>query len=290
MSTIIVPRPATPTTTPAPSLACHRNVAGALVQFPQEWIHSAYLCPLSYLSWCARCPFCVSEQYFLHSPSFVIGREDVRVPCAGLWAYARLCTFWWQGGIQDILCAIFSYIFIFLGSSCSISRSCHCFANKTIERLHYCAMRMITAHTPRWTRRIWCLPQTSNPPQTSLSPCPRKGGFETNKTFTMFYINSTCRVKSSIPNPNTGETWVYPSQQMFWNAMKRKGLENWSKMAISSFDRLAVGSWGHLSQRHGSHHQGLVCSRKTCHRSFCTDPQHKQWKCVGRSVEVGEVS
>ena len=37
------------------------------------------------------------------------------------------------------------------------------------------------------------------------------------------HFNLFCRVKSSIPNPNTGETWVYPSQQMFWNAMKRKG-------------------------------------------------------------------
>ena len=33
----------------------------------------------------------------------------------------------------------------------------------------------------------------------------------------------TERQKSSIPNPNTGDNWVYPSQQMFWNAMKRKG-------------------------------------------------------------------
>jgi cytochrome c heme-lyase len=32
------------------------------------------------------------------------------------------------------------------------------------------------------------------------------------------------RQKSSIPNPATGQTWVYPSQQMFWNAMKRKGI------------------------------------------------------------------
>ena len=37
------------------------------------------------------------------------------------------------------------------------------------------------------------------------------------------HFNLFRRVKSSIPNPNTGETWVYPSQQMFWNAMKRKG-------------------------------------------------------------------
>ncbi|TRY74690.1 hypothetical protein TCAL_08373 [Tigriopus californicus] len=31
------------------------------------------------------------------------------------------------------------------------------------------------------------------------------------------------REKSTIPKSGTGETWVYPSQQMFWNAMLRKG-------------------------------------------------------------------
>lgn len=35
---------------------------------------------------------------------------------------------------------------------------------------------------------------------------------------------STERQKSSIPKATAhGETWVYPSQQMFWNAMLRKG-------------------------------------------------------------------
>ncbi len=31
------------------------------------------------------------------------------------------------------------------------------------------------------------------------------------------------RQKSSIPKAGTEETWVYPSPQMFWNAMLRKG-------------------------------------------------------------------
>ena len=36
---------------------------------------------------------------------------------------------------------------------------------------------------------------------------------------------STDREKSNIPNANdeTGGTWSYPSEQMFWNAMLRKG-------------------------------------------------------------------
>lgn len=34
---------------------------------------------------------------------------------------------------------------------------------------------------------------------------------------------STDRVKSNIPKADTSETWTYPSEQMFWNAMLRKG-------------------------------------------------------------------
>lgn len=33
----------------------------------------------------------------------------------------------------------------------------------------------------------------------------------------------TDRQKSTIPKAGTDETWTYPSQQMFWNAMLRKG-------------------------------------------------------------------
>lgn len=34
---------------------------------------------------------------------------------------------------------------------------------------------------------------------------------------------STNRVKSSIPKAGGDEKWVYPSEQMFWNAMIKKG-------------------------------------------------------------------
>ena len=38
------------------------------------------------------------------------------------------------------------------------------------------------------------------------------------------FLLSTERQKSSIPKATAeGETWVYPSEQMFWNAMLRKG-------------------------------------------------------------------
>jgi len=45
----------------------------------------------------------------------------------------------------------------------------------------------------------------------------------------------TDRQKSSIPNPATGQNWVYPSQQMFWNAMKRKGWQ-WGPEDINAKD------------------------------------------------------
>lgn len=34
---------------------------------------------------------------------------------------------------------------------------------------------------------------------------------------------STNREESNIPRHNTEKNWVYPSEQMFWNAMLRKG-------------------------------------------------------------------
>lgn len=37
---------------------------------------------------------------------------------------------------------------------------------------------------------------------------------------------STLRQSSSIPKDGTVGTWLYPSEQMFWNAMIRKGRKN----------------------------------------------------------------
>ncbi|KAK2492136.1 hypothetical protein MC885_007910, partial [Smutsia gigantea] len=34
---------------------------------------------------------------------------------------------------------------------------------------------------------------------------------------------STVREESSIPRADSEKKWVYPSEQMFWNAMLRKG-------------------------------------------------------------------
>merc|ERR1712188_234463 len=45
----------------------------------------------------------------------------------------------------------------------------------------------------------------------------------------------TDRQESSIPRGGTDNNWVYPSQQMFWNAMLRKGWR-WEKDAMSQDD------------------------------------------------------
>ena len=46
---------------------------------------------------------------------------------------------------------------------------------------------------------------------------------------------STSRVTSTIPRAGKNENWVYPSEQMFWNAMLRKGWR-WKKGDIEKED------------------------------------------------------
>ena len=40
------------------------------------------------------------------------------------------------------------------------------------------------------------------------------------------------REQSTIPKAGTEEKWVYPSQQMFWNAMLRKGKGQYFHMLL----------------------------------------------------------
>jgi cytochrome c heme-lyase len=51
---------------------------------------------------------------------------------------------------------------------------------------------------------------------------------------------STKRVQSTIPKADTqGERWTYPSEQMFWNAMLRKGWR-WEEDAVKPDDMTAI--------------------------------------------------
>jgi hypothetical protein len=67
---------------------------------------------------------------------------------------------------------------------------------------------------------------------------------------------STDREKSSIPKAvENGETWEYPSPQMFWNAMVKKGkfinIFIPIKQKKSSLNRLALEGTANKSKRHG---------------------------------------
>ena len=110
----------------------------------------------------------------------------------------------------------------------------------------------------------------------------------------LFHHDQLYRVKSSIPNPNTGQTWVYPSQQMFWNAMKRKGFWDGEISFILQSSPLIGWQWGpeDISAKDMDHiiKVGLWLSIQNLNHIFRTDPQHKQWKRLGRGVEMGEVS
>ncbi|OBS67333.1 hypothetical protein A6R68_04130 [Neotoma lepida] len=49
------------------------------------------------------------------------------------------------------------------------------------------------------------------------------------------FVLSTSREESSIPRADSEKKWVYPSEQMFWNAMLRKGWK-WKDDDISQKD------------------------------------------------------
>jgi cytochrome c heme-lyase len=50
---------------------------------------------------------------------------------------------------------------------------------------------------------------------------------------------STNRIQSTIPKAGTSERWTYPSEQMFWNAMLRKGWR-WEEDAVKKEDMTAI--------------------------------------------------
>ena len=59
---------------------------------------------------------------------------------------------------------------------------------------------------------------------------------------------STSRVQSNIPKAGTEEKWVYPSEQMFWNAMLRKGWK-WGD------DDIKKNDMGHIINIHNANNE-----------------------------------
>ena len=84
---------------------------------------------------------------------------------------------------------------------------------------------------------------------------------------------STERQPSTIPNPHTGATWVYPSPQMFWNAMKRKGWQ-WGE------EDLSAGDMEHIIKIHNANNEAAwheVLKWETMHSEECGRPQLKSF-------------
>lgn len=70
---------------------------------------------------------------------------------------------------------------------------------------------------------------------------------------------STHRVQSSIPKGGTESTWQYPSPQMFWNSLVRKGkaegaAESDMAMVVAIHNEMNERTWRHLLEwEHGLH-------------------------------------
>lgn len=75
---------------------------------------------------------------------------------------------------------------------------------------------------------------------------------------------STHRVPSSIPKGGTeDETWQYPSPQMFWNSLVRKGkaegaTETDMEMVVAIHNEMNERSWRHLLEWEHGLHRGCV--------------------------------
>lgn len=86
---------------------------------------------------------------------------------------------------------------------------------------------------------------------------------------------STERQKSNIPKANSpGETWVYPSQQMFWNAMLRKGWR-WKDEAGISSDTMAHIIHIHNNNNEAAWHE--VLKWESLHHKKCGQPKLKSF-------------
>lgn len=81
------------------------------------------------------------------------------------------------------------------------------------------------------------------------------------------------RQKSSIPKAGTNETWVYPSQQMFWNAMLRKGWR-WGPDDIKQEDM------DHIIKIHNANNEHAwqeVLKWEALHAAQCGNPMLKSF-------------
>jgi cytochrome c heme-lyase len=86
---------------------------------------------------------------------------------------------------------------------------------------------------------------------------------------------STDRIKSTIPRADseTSDTWVYPSEQMFWNAMLRKGWK-WEK------DQLKPKDMSNIIKIHNANNEKAwmeVLKWEAFHCDECKSPKLKKF-------------
>lgn len=120
---------------------------------------------------------------------------------------------------------------------------------------------------------------------TSASECPMKQGESDINPDNMMpppnqrpapdqpFPLSTEREMSTIPKAGSNDYWVYPSQQMFWNAMLRKGWR-WNEDDISQNDM------AHIIKIHNSNNEQAweeVLMWEALHARECLNPKLKKF-------------
>ena len=82
------------------------------------------------------------------------------------------------------------------------------------------------------------------------------------------------RQKSTIPKAGTEETWTYPSQQMFWNAMLRKGWR-WKEE-----ENMNPNTMAHIIKIHNANNESAwqeVLKWEALHAKECGNPKLKSF-------------
>ena len=88
------------------------------------------------------------------------------------------------------------------------------------------------------------------------------------------FLLPTERVKSGIPKAGTEETWTYPSPQMFWNAMLRKGWR-WKEEENMNPDTM-----DHIIKIHNKNNEDAwkeVLKWEALHAAECGNPKLKSF-------------
>ncbi|KAL5022702.1 hypothetical protein ScPMuIL_001857 [Solemya velum] len=119
---------------------------------------------------------------------------------------------------------------------------------------------------------------------TQTSECPMRGDGDLQQDNMMPPPNQrpapdqpfplpTNRITSSIPKAGTDERWAYPSQQMFWNAMLRKGWK-WKESDLNPNDM------SHIISIHNANNEQAwdeVLKWEALHARECGNPKLKRF-------------